>query len=118
MSFKANFTDANTRINANKKTKYNIELPIPQEVNDSNQVTRGDDKMNAMELAGLAVAQKFMKDGAMSGINDAQQAIRAMLSGVDIPDVTGDTQNAIRAAISGAAVGALGSNITLSLIHI
>ena len=112
MSFEARFTDANTRINANKKTKYNIELPIPQEVNDSNQVTWGDDKMNALELAGLAVAQKFMKDGAMSGINDAQQAIRAMLSGVDIPDITGDTQNAIRAAISGAAVGALGSNIT------
>ena len=112
MGFKARFTDANTRVNANKKTKYNIELPIPQEVNDSNQVTWGDDKMNALELAGLAVAQKFMKDGAMSGINDAQQAIRAMLSGVNIPDVSGDTQNAIRAAISGAAVGALGSNIT------
>ncbi len=112
MGFEARFTDANTRVNANKKTKYNIELPIPQEVNDSNQVTWGDDKMNAIELAGLAVAQKFMKDGAMSGINDAQQAIRAMLSGVNIPDVSGDTQNAIRAAISGAAVGALGSNIT------
>ena len=41
--FQANFTDANTRINNNTKTKYNIELPIPQELNDSNQVTWGDD---------------------------------------------------------------------------
>ena len=48
---------------AKKKTKYNIELPIPQEVNDSNQVTWGDDKMNALELAALAVAQKAMKNG-------------------------------------------------------
>ena len=112
MSFDANFTDANTRVNANKKTKYNIELPMPQEVNDSNQVTWGDDKMNALELAGLAVAQKFMKNGAVEGIQQSQQAIRAMLSGVNLPDIKEDTQNAIRAAISGAAVGALGSNIS------
>ena len=112
MEFDANFTDANTRINANKKTKYNIELPMPQEVNDSNQVTWGDDRMNALELAGLAVAQKFMKNGAVEGIQQSQQAIRAMLSGVNLPDIREDTQNAIRAAISGAAVGALGSNIS------
>ena len=112
MEFDANFTDANTRINANKKTKYNIELPMPQEVNDSNQVTWCDDSMNALELAGLAVAQKFMKNGAVEGIQQSQQAIRAMLSGVNLPDIREDTQNAIRAAISGAAVGALGSNIS------
>ena len=112
MGFDANFTDANTRVNANKKTKYNIELPMPQEVNDSNQVTWGDDRMNALELAGLAVAQKFMKNGAVEGIQQSQQAIRAMLSGVNLPDIKEDTQNAIRAAISGAAVGALGSNIS------
>ena len=112
MSVKAEFTDANTRINANKKTKYNIELPIPQEVNDSNQVTWGDDRMNALELAGLAVAQKFMKNGAVEGIQESQQAIRAMMSGVKIPGIEGQTQNAIRAAISGAAIGALGSNVS------
>ena len=47
----------------NKKTKYYIELPIPQDVNDSNSVTWGDDRMNAFELAGLAVAQNVMKMG-------------------------------------------------------
>ena len=46
----------------NVKSKYNIELPIPQELNDSNQVTWGDDRVNAIELAGLAIAQKFMED--------------------------------------------------------
>ena len=37
MQLTTDFTDANTRINdpQNTKTKYYIELPIPQEVNDS-----------------------------------------------------------------------------------
>ena len=110
--FKANFTDANTRINNNMKTKYNIELPMPQELNDSNQVTWGDDRVNAIELAGLAIAQKVMEDGPANAIQESQQAIRAMMSGLKLPDIGSETTNAIRAAISGAAVGALGSNIT------
>ena len=50
--FNASFTDANTRMKNNVKSKYYIELPIPQELNDSNQVTWGDDRVNAIELAG------------------------------------------------------------------
>tara|TARA_Y100000114_G_C11646974_1_gene272191 strand:- start:15 stop:773 length:759 start_codon:yes stop_codon:yes gene_type:complete len=94
------------------KVKYNIELPIPQEINDSNTVTWGDDKMNALELAGIAIASEFMKEGAVDGIQKAQQAIKALTSGVKIDGLTEQTQNAIRAAISGAAVGALGSNVS------
>ena len=112
MEFITTFTDANTRINAKKKTKYNIELPIPQEVNDSNQVTWGDDRMTALELAGLAVAQQMMKDGVIDSIDNAQKAIRALNAGINIPGLNDDTQNAIRAAISGAAVGQLGGNIS------
>ena len=60
----------------NVKSKY-IELPIPQELNDSNQVTWGDDRVNAIELAGLpAIAQKFMEDGPADAIQKSQQAIR------------------------------------------
>ena len=32
------------------KIKYYVELPIPQEVNDSNIVTWGDDTMNIFQL--------------------------------------------------------------------
>ena len=110
--FRASFTDANTRIKNKTKTKYNIELPIPQELNDSNSVTWGDDTMNALELAGLAIAQNFMENGAVQGIQDSQTAIRAMLSGLQLPDIGSQTTNAIRAAISGAAIGALGSNVS------
>ena len=107
----AKFTDANTRMRKSK-VKYNIELPIPQEINDSNTVTWGDDRMNALELAGIAIASEFMKEGAVDGIQKAQQAIKALTSGVKIDGLTEQTQNAIRAAISGAAVGALGSNVS------
>ena len=110
--FEASFTDANTRIKNNTKTKYNIELPMPQEVNDSNQVTWGDDRVNAIQLAGLAIAKDVIEEGPVNAIQKSQQAIRAMLSGVQLPDIGSETTNAIRAAISGAAVGALGGNIT------
>ena len=68
--------------------------------------------MNALELAGIAIASEFMKDGAVDGIQNAQKAIKALTSGVKIDGLTEQTQNAIRAAISGAAVGALGSNVS------
>ena len=110
--FNASFTDANTRMKNNVKSKYNIELPIPQELNDSNQVTWGDDRVNAIELAGLAIAQKFMEDGPADAIQKSQQAIRAMVSGMEFNDIGSQTTNAIRAAISGAAIGALGSNVS------
>ena len=110
--FEASFTDANTRVKNNMKTKYNIELPIPQEVNDSNQVTWGDDRVNAIQLAGLAIAKDIIEEGPANAIQKSQQAIRAMLSGVSLPDIGSETTNAVRAAISGAAVGALGGNIT------
>ena len=110
--FEASFTDANTRVKNNMKTKYNIELPIPQEVNDSNQVTWGDDRVNAIQLAGLAIAKDIIEEGPVDAIQKSQQAIRAMLSGVQLPDIGSETTNAVRAALSGAAVGALGGNIT------
>ena len=106
------FSNATTRHKDRTTTKYYIELPMPQELNDSNSVTWGDDRVNAIELAGLAVAQQMMKDGVVGSIDNAQKAIRALNAGIKIPNLTEDTQNAIRAAISGAAVGQLGSNIS------
>ena len=105
------FSNATTRHKDKTKTKYFIELPMPQELNDSNSVTWGDDRVNAIELAGLAVAQQMMKDGVVGSIDNAQKAIRALNAGISIPGLSDDTQNAIRAAISGAAVGQLGGNI-------
>ena len=109
ISLDTDFTDANSRISQNTKTKYYIELPIPQEVNDSNSVTWGEDRMNAIEIATLSVAQKAMKDG----VGDIAQAAVTMLNeGVSVPGLTPDSQAALRAAISGKAINALGSQVS------
>ena len=113
-ALKTNFTDANTRISQNLKTKYYIELPIPQEVNDSNSVTWGEDRVNAIELATLSLAQKAMK-GATGEEGQAQRArsfISAFTSGAVIGDLTTETQDALRASLSGFAINQLGSQVS------
>ena len=90
-----------------------IELPIPQEVNDSNSVTWGEDKVNALELAALSVAQNAMKGGVgEAAIETARVAVEALNTGVKIPGMNDTTQDSIRAAISGAAIGQLGSQVS------
>ena len=114
-SFKFNVEDANTRLNkgANRLMKYLIELPIPQDLTDSNSVTWGEDRANALELGALTVAQNAMGNS----IGDSAQrlietAVTAFNTGIDIPGLNSETQGAVRAALSGAAVGALGSNVS------
>jgi hypothetical protein len=108
-SISMNLEDANSRISRMQKTKYYIELPIPQEVNDSNSVTWGEDKVNALELAALSVASSAMS----GGIGDmAEVAVEALNTGVSIPGLGSDTQDAVRAAISGKALNALGSQVS------
>ena len=109
ISIDTDFTDANSRISQNTKTKYYIELPIPQEVNDSNSVTWGEDRMNAIELATLSVAQRAMQNG----VGDiAGAAVQMFNEGVSVPGLTPQSQSALRAAISGKAINALGSQVS------
>ena len=108
-------TDANSRLSkdANRLMKYLIELPIPQDLTDSNSVTWGEDRANALELGALAVAQKAMGGNiGEDAVNLAQAAVTAMNTGIDIPGLKPETQGAVRAALSGAAIGALGSNVS------
>ena len=112
---RVNNTDANTRLGSGMKqrTKFYIELPIPQDLTDSNSVTWGEDRINALELAALNVAQGAMKGNLGEGaVEAAQLAVTALNTGVNIPTLSGDTQDAVRAALSGAAIGALGSNVS------
>ena len=109
-------TDANTRMSrdSNKLMKYLIELPIPQDLTDSNSVTWGEDRANAIELAALSAAQEAMagEDIGEGMIQAGQAAVTALTSGLDIPGLNPDTQGAVRAALSGSAIGALGSNVS------
>ena len=99
----------------NKKHHYYIELPIPQDVNDSNTVTWGDDSMNIFQLAGITAANNFIKDPA-GGFNAARTAVLDGIFGTDptkstLPGIDSQTQNAVRAAISGKAINMLGGQI-------
>ena len=99
---------ADARTRQQQKTKYFIELPIPQDINDSQSVTWGEDTLNMFELAGLAIGQSVLDSpaGAAAG------ALDAFTSGVQIPELNPDTLNAFKAAVTGRAINALGSNVT------
>ena len=115
ITINTDFKSANQRMLENSKILYYIELPIPQEVNDSNQVVWGEDTLNALELAGLSVAQKFMQGNIGEGaIQSAQAATQALQRGIDFTGagIGPQVNAAIRASISGAAINALGSNIS------
>ena len=115
LQLKLNPSDASMRMGGAQRRlmKYMIELPIPQDLNDSNSVTWGEDSMNALELAGLTIAQQAMStaDPGRAAANAAQLAIEAFNTGIEIPGLNSDTQSAVRAALSGAALGVLGSNV-------
>ena len=92
----------------NQKAIYYIQLPIPQDVNDSNVVTWGEDNMNIFQLAGVAAASEVMRNplqtfkAAKEVFADADN----LLGGID--EVA---QRAISAAIAGRAIDALGGNV-------
>ena len=107
---KFKFNEANTRMRktADKNTKYYIELPIPQEVNDANSVTWGEDSLNIFQLAGLAAAQRIMTNPGES----FQEVSQLLQKGVDLPNVDDNVKNAVLAGISGQAINALGGNVS------
>ena len=99
---------ADARTRQQQKTKYFVELPIPQDINDSTSVTWGEDTLNMFELAGLAIGKSVIDKPAET----AARSLDLFTSGVRIPNLDNDTQEAFKAAISGRAINALGSNVT------
>lgn len=104
------FNEANTRMKktADKNTKYYIELPIPQEVNDANSVTWGEDSLNIFQLAGLAAAQRIMTRPGET----FQDVANLIQKGIDLPNIDDNVKNAVLAGISGQAINALGGNVS------
>ena len=104
------FNESNTRMRktADKNTRYYIELPIPQEVNDANSVTWGEDSLNIFQLAGLAAAQRIMTRPGET----FQDVANLIQKGIDLPNVDDNVKNAVLAGISGQAINALGGNVS------
>ena len=98
-----------------EKIKYYVELPIPQQINDSNAVSWGEDSMNIMEMAAFQAASSAVS-GGVEGIGEKFESARsAILEGdtnTTFPGLTDDVRKGLVAALSGKAVGALGGNIS------
>ena len=92
------------------KAIYYITLPIPQDVNDSNVVTWGDDSMNIFQIAAVDAAA-----GLIGNTKESFENAKAILDagiGRSIGEALGkDTGKAITRAIAGEAIDKLGANI-------
>ena len=98
-----------------EKIKYYVELPIPQQINDSNAVSWGEDTLNIMEAAAFNAASSAAQ-GGIEGIGErfesARQAIFEGDTNTTFPGLTDDVRKGLVAALSGKAVSALGGNIS------
>ena len=98
-----------------EKIKYYVELPIPQQINDSNAVSWGEDSLNVLEAAAFNVASNAAQ-GGIEGLGErfesARQAIFEGNTNTTFPGLTDDVRRGLVAALSGKAVSALGGNIS------
>tara|TARA_B100001057_G_scaffold491529_1_gene581989 strand:+ start:10937 stop:12193 length:1257 start_codon:yes stop_codon:yes gene_type:complete len=93
---------------------YYVELPIPQDVNDSNSVTWGDNSLNIFQLAGLSAASAITKDPKKS-FSDISRLITdgALMEGLG-EGLDANIRDAIAAGIAGKAIDPQGRNIDVS----
>ena len=92
---------------------YYVELPIPQDINDSNTVTWGDDSLNILQLAGLAVAQKALTQDPRVTFDEAKNLLtKGIFEAADGFDE--GTKQGIIAAASGKAIDMMGGNISMN----
>ena len=102
-----------------KNPKYQIILPIPQQLSDISAIDWTDGTLNPIEAYGLAATASIINSGK-EGILDAADAAKQIVEQLFVTG--GETlknegvKNAIIASLSGAAVGSLGGTVTPSQI--
>ena len=95
-----------------EKPLFYVELPIPQDINDSNSVTWSDDNMNIFQLAGLSAIQSGLRDTGAT----FEQATELMRSGIPDKLLGGDMKDQLISIISGKAIDALGNNLNTNSV--
>ena len=102
-----------------KSPKYQIILPIPQQLSDISAIDWTDGKLNPIEAYGLAATASIINEGKGGVLNSMDAALQI---GQQVFDTASGAlkdegvKNAIIAALSGAAVGSLGGTVTPSQI--
>ena len=99
-------TTASTN-NKNQKAKHTIYLPIPRQVQDSNNVQYGNGTLNPLEAFGTGLVAGGLENPTLEQIKASFGLI--IKEGADA--IAGN-QDAVSAAIAGRAIGAFGGNVT------
>ena len=89
------------------KTKFYVELPIPQELNDSNSVTWGEDSLNIFQLAGLAANNVMRNPG-----NSFQKVSEILQKGIELPGLDDNTKKCCSCWYKWSTINALGGNVS------
>ena len=88
-----------------------IFLPIPENIQDSNAVSWGDDSINGLAAIGMKGAMEAIKNPSL--FEGAKKAGKTVIGGIG--DLAGDagTQDAVASFFASKAVNVLGGNTTL-----
>jgi hypothetical protein len=89
-----------------KNPLYQILLPMPQGISDTNMVKWGEDSINPLEAAGVGATKDVIEGKAALGvISNMTNAFKSALT-------NGNGQNLVTSYMSAKAVGTLGGNVT------
>jgi hypothetical protein len=94
--------------NSNQKAKYTIQLPIPANIGDTNQVNWGDDSLNPLAAAGAEAITNIIKSGNLGkGIANAVKNIAGTGNAVL---TQGGGQSALVAGYTSKLINVFGAN--------
>ena len=88
-----------------KKPEYQILLPIPQGLSDTNMVKWGQDEINPIEAAGVAAGTQAMEGDPGKALKNLTGATQSVLT-------SGNAQNLVTSYMAAKAVGSFGGNVT------
>jgi hypothetical protein len=99
-----------TETNSNKKARYTIQLPIPANIGDTNQVNWGDDSMNPLAAFGAEQFRNVLKNGELGkGIADVYNNTASTAKEII---TKGGGQDLISTYFQSRLVNSLGANTT------
>ncbi len=109
------FTDADTGGAYKKKTRFYVELPIPQNISASSSTQFQEDDRNIFTLAALEMGQLAMQEGGDVG-EGFTKAVSAINSNLDIGLQNGSISRIVKASMTSLALNQFGANINANTV--